>query len=72
MAAWSTTPTPRKPSPPSAAAGDPPCPKRGTPLLRVRLSRELDQAITRAAQRAGITRAEWVHQVITHAVRKAI
>ena len=42
-----------------------------SPLLRVRLSRELDQAITRAAEQAGTTRAEWVRQAIATAVRKA-
>ncbi len=42
-----------------------------SPLLRVRLSRELDDAITRAAEQAGTSRAEWVRQAITQAVRKA-
>ena len=42
-----------------------------SPLLRVRLSSELDDAITHAAQKAGISRAEWVRQAITQAIRKA-
>jgi hypothetical protein len=42
-----------------------------SPLLRVRLSRELDDAITRAAELAGTSRAEWVRQAITQAIRKA-
>jgi hypothetical protein len=42
-----------------------------SPLLRVRLSRELDEAITRAAEQAGTSRAEWVRQAITQAIRKA-
>lgn len=42
-----------------------------SPLLRVRLSRELDDAVTRAAEQAGTSRAEWVRQAITQAIRKA-
>ena len=42
-----------------------------SPLLRVRLSRELDDAITRAAEQAGTSRAEWVRQAIAQAIRKA-
>jgi hypothetical protein len=42
-----------------------------SPLLRVRLSRELDDAVTRAAQQAGTSRAEWVRQAIAQAIRKA-
>jgi predicted HicB family RNase H-like nuclease len=42
-----------------------------SPLLRVRLSRELDEAVTRAAEQAGTSRAEWVRQAITQAIRKA-
>src|SRR5215472_760055 len=42
-----------------------------SPLLRVRLSRELDEAVTRAADRAGTSRAEWVRQAIAQAIRKA-
>jgi hypothetical protein len=42
-----------------------------SPLLRVRLSRELDDAITRAAEHAGTSRAEWVRRTITQAIRKA-
>jgi Ribbon-helix-helix protein, copG family len=41
-----------------------------SPLLRVRLSRELDEAVTRAAEKAGTSRAEWIRQAITQAVRK--
>lgn len=42
-----------------------------SPLLRVRLSRELDEAVTRAAEQAGTSRAEWVRQAITQAIRRA-
>ena len=42
-----------------------------SPLLRVRLSRELDDAVTRAAEQAGTSRAEWVRQAIAQAIRKA-
>ncbi len=42
-----------------------------SPLLRVRLSRELDDAITRAAEHAGTSRAEWVREAIAQAIRKA-
>jgi predicted HicB family RNase H-like nuclease len=42
-----------------------------SPLLRVRLSRELDEAVTRAAEQAGTSRAEWVREAITQAIRKA-
>ena len=42
-----------------------------SPLLRVRLSRELDEAVTHAAEQAGTSRAEWVRQAITQAIRKA-
>jgi predicted HicB family RNase H-like nuclease len=42
-----------------------------SPLLRVRLSRELDEAVTRAAEQAGTSRTEWVRQAITQAICKA-
>jgi hypothetical protein len=42
-----------------------------SPLLRVRVSRELDEAVTRAAEQAGTSRAEWVRQAIAQAIRKA-
>jgi len=42
-----------------------------SPLLRVRLSRELDGAVTRAAERAGTSRAAWVRHALAQAARKA-
>jgi predicted HicB family RNase H-like nuclease len=42
-----------------------------SPLLRVRLSRELDEAVTRAAERAGASRADWVRNALDEATRKA-
>jgi predicted HicB family RNase H-like nuclease len=42
-----------------------------SPLLRVRLSRELDDAVTRAAEQAGTSRAEWIRQAIARAIPKA-
>ena len=42
-----------------------------SPLLRVRLSRELDDAVTHAAEQAGTSRAEWVRQALTEAIREA-
>lgn len=42
-----------------------------SPLLRVRLPRELDDAVRRAAADAGSTRAEWVRQALDEAVRRA-
>jgi hypothetical protein len=42
-----------------------------SPLLRVRLSRDLDEAITRAAEQAGETRADWVRHTLAQATRKA-
>jgi predicted HicB family RNase H-like nuclease len=38
-----------------------------SPLLRVRISRDLDDAVRQAAQRAGKSRAEWVRQVLARA-----
>lgn len=41
-----------------------------SPLLRVRLSRELDEAVRRAADSAGETRADWVRHTLDEAARK--
>lgn len=41
-----------------------------SPLLRVRLSRDLDDAVRDAARRAGKSRAEWVRQVLDRASRR--
>jgi hypothetical protein len=41
-----------------------------SPLLRVRLPRDLDEAIRQAAQDAGTTRSEWVRRVLAGATRK--
>lgn len=43
-----------------------------SPLLRVRLPRDLDDAVRRAAERTGKSRAEWVRDVLSKASRKAI
>lgn len=40
-----------------------------SPLLRVRLSRDLDDAVRHAAERAGKSRAEWVRQVLAQAAK---
>ena len=40
-------------------------------LLRVRLSREFDDAVTRAAPVSGTMRAGWVRRALTQAARKA-
>jgi predicted HicB family RNase H-like nuclease len=42
-----------------------------SPLLRVRLSRELDEAVARAAKRAGVSRSEWVRHALDEAAREA-
>lgn len=42
-----------------------------SPLLRVRLSRELDEAVRSAAAEAGESRSDWVRHVLDNAVRKA-
>ncbi len=42
-----------------------------SPLLRVRLPRDLDDAVRRAAERTGKSRAEWVRDVLTKASRRA-
>lgn len=41
-----------------------------SPLLRVRLSRELDDAVRRAAENAGESRAEWVRHTLDEAARR--
>ena len=38
-----------------------------SPLLRVRLPRELDDAVRRAAERSGASRSEWVRRVLDDA-----
>jgi hypothetical protein len=42
-----------------------------SPLLRVRLSRELDRAVRQAASQAGESRSDWVRHVLDEAVRRA-
>lgn len=42
-----------------------------SPLLRVRLSRDLDDAVRKAADRTGKSRAEWVREVLAKASRRA-
>ena len=42
-----------------------------SPLLRVRLSNELDDAVRRAAARSGTSRSEWVRQVLGDAANRA-
>ena len=52
--------------------GRPSLSQRGeSPLLRVRLPRELDEAVSNAARRAGASRSEWVRQVLDEAVHRA-
>lgn len=41
-----------------------------SPLLRVRLSRELDEAVRRAAENAGESRAEWIRHTLDEAARR--
>jgi hypothetical protein len=41
-----------------------------SPLLRVRLSRELAAAVRRAAENAGTSRSEWVRHALSEASRK--
>ena len=41
-----------------------------SPLLRVRISRGLDDAVRGAATRAGTSRAEWVRHVLDDAARR--
>lgn len=42
-----------------------------SPLLRVRLSHELDDAVRRAAARSGTSRSEWVRRVLDDAANRA-
>ena len=42
-----------------------------SPLPRVRLSRELDDAVRRAAERSGASRSEWVRRVLDEAANRA-
>ena len=42
-----------------------------SPLLRVRVPRELDDAVRRAAEKAGKSRADWIREALTKASRKA-
>lgn len=42
-----------------------------SPLLRVRLSQELDDAVRRAAERSGTSRSEWVRRVLDDAANRA-
>lgn len=42
-----------------------------SPLLRVRLSRELDNAVRLAAARSGASRSEWVRRVLDDAANQA-
>lgn len=42
-----------------------------SPLLRVRLSRDLDEAVSRAAERSGTSRADWVRRVLSEASQRA-
>ena len=42
-----------------------------SPLLRVRISPELDAAVREAAKAAGTSRPEWVRQVLSKAARRA-
>jgi len=40
------------------------------PLLRVRIPREPDDAVRKAATKTGTSRAEWVRQVLDNANRR--
>lgn len=42
-----------------------------SPLLRVRLPDELNDAVSEAARQAGTSRSEWVRQALAEATRKA-
>ena len=42
-----------------------------SPLIRVRVSRDLDDAVRRAAAASGTSRSEWVRHVLDDAARKA-
>jgi predicted HicB family RNase H-like nuclease len=41
-----------------------------SPLLRVRLPRELDEAVSDAARRAGASRSEWVRRALDEAAHR--
>lgn len=54
------------------ARGRPSLSLRGeSPLLRVRLPHDLDDAVRRAAERTGKSRAEWVRDALYEASRQA-
>ncbi len=42
-----------------------------SPLLRVRISRELHASVRHAAEAAGTSRSEWVRQALEKATRRA-
>ena len=42
-----------------------------SPLLRVRISRELDASVRRAAEAAGTSRSQWVRLALEKATRRA-
>ena len=42
-----------------------------SPLLRVRISRELDEAVRKAADEAGASRSDWVRKALEAATRRA-
>ena len=42
-----------------------------SPLIRVRVSRDLEAAVDRAAAAAGVSRSQWVRDVLSQASRKA-
>jgi len=42
-----------------------------SPLLRVRISRDLDEAVRQAAHAAGASRSEWVRKVLDEATLRA-
>ncbi len=42
-----------------------------SPLLRVRISRELDDAVRKAAEDAGASRSEWVRRALNDAAHRA-
>ena len=39
-------------------------------MLRVRLPRELDDAVRRAAERSGVSRSEWVRRILDDAANR--
>lgn len=41
-----------------------------SPLLRVRISRQLDEAVRKAAKDAGASRSAWVRQALDDAARR--